>query len=114
MVIALAERGGVIQISFGSTFVSQATVDYNAARTAAANEYRLANHLEPDDPALRSFLTTYREANPYPYATLDQVLDHFDRVIEIAGVARERGRWWGSHLACISKTVGHAAFCDEA
>ena len=60
--------------------------DYGKARTAAITEYALANHLEQNDPAIMTFLGAYREKAPYPYATLDQVLDHIDRVVAIAGI----------------------------
>jgi len=86
MVVALAQAGGVVQINFGSNFISQATQDYGRARTEALVKHTESNHLANDDPATRSFLTTYREAHPYPYATLDQVLDHIDRVVEITSI----------------------------
>ena len=86
MVVAMAEKGGVIQINYGSSFLHQAAQDYGAARTAALREYQLSNHLEDDDPALRTFFDNYTRMNLYPFASLDTVLDHIDRVVEIAGI----------------------------
>ena len=74
-----------MQINYGSNFISQAAQDYGKARTAAITKYALANHLEQNDPAIIKFLSAYREKAPYPYATLDQVLDHVDRTVAIAG-----------------------------
>ncbi len=86
MVVAMAKKGGVIQINYGSSFLHQAAQDYGAKRTAAALAYQNANHLADDDPALRTFFTEYTQANAYPFATLDTVLDHIDRVVELAGI----------------------------
>ncbi len=86
MVVAMAEKGGVIQINYGSSFLFQAAQDYGAARTAAIREYQLSNHLKDDDPALRTFFENYTRINPYPFASLDTVLDHIDRVVEVAGI----------------------------
>ncbi len=61
MVRALGENGGVIQINFGSSFL-----------TAEARAYSDA---EQD-----------REEHPYPYATLEDVLDHVDRAVKLAGI----------------------------
>ncbi len=43
MIVALAEQGGVIQINFGSTFISQKSRDYGDARMAAGKQYLAAN-----------------------------------------------------------------------
>ena len=86
MVTAMAAKGGVIQINFGSSFLSEAAQDYGKARTAAALEHKEANHLADDDPALMEFVKTYTLANPYPFADLDTVLDHIDRAVELGGI----------------------------
>jgi membrane dipeptidase len=86
MVAALARQGGVIQINFGSTFVSNEARNYATDRTLAAQEYRSAHELESDDPALIAFVKAYTKSNPFPYATLETVLDHIDRAVEIAGI----------------------------
>lgn len=87
MIVALAERGGVIQINFGSTFVSQKARDYGDARMAAGKLY-LEDHPEMTAADL---YTTYPEVyaeehGPMPFATLDDVLDHFDHVVRLVGV----------------------------
>ena len=35
---------------------------------------------------MADFMAQYREAHPYPYASLDDVLDHFDRAVALAGI----------------------------
>ncbi|MGB5491671.1 MAG: dipeptidase [Woeseiaceae bacterium] len=87
MIMALAKNGGVIQINFGSTFVSQTSRDYSDARTAAGKLY-IEEHPEM---GMSELYTTYpeiyaEEHGPLPYASLDDVLDHFDHVVNLVGV----------------------------
>lgn len=86
MVKATASQGGVIQINFGSNFISQATQDFGKKRNEAVAEYMTKEELSSDNPMTRQFLKEYLAVNPYPYATLDQVLDHIDRVVELGGI----------------------------
>ena len=86
MVRALGERGGVVQISFGSVFLTPAAVAYRSAQNEAELAFALRNHLGEDDPQLKTFAERYRSDHPYPYATLDDVLDHFDRAVALAGI----------------------------
>lgn len=87
MIVALAENGGVIQINFGSSFVSQESRVYSDARSAAGKLY-IANHPDMDKSELdTTHATIYAEEHgPLPFASLDDVLDHFDHVIDLVGV----------------------------
>ena len=86
MVRAMAEKGGIIQINYGSSFLHQAARDFGNERTTAVRAYQNAQHLSDDDPKLLAFMKTYTASHPYPFADLDVVLDHIDRVVDIAGV----------------------------
>ena len=87
MIIALAENGGIIHINFGSTFISQEARDYGDARREAGEQY-LEEHPELTESFLyREFPAMYTEDNgPMPFATLDDVLDHFDHVVALTGI----------------------------
>jgi membrane dipeptidase len=87
MIIALAENGGVIQINFGSSFLSQQSRDYSDARKAAGKLY-IADHPDLSESDIyRSYAKIYAEEHgPFPFASLDDVLDHFDHVINLVGV----------------------------
>ncbi|MBZ9612676.1 dipeptidase [Rheinheimera maricola] len=78
MLKALAKNGGVVQINFGSSFVTQMANQYGALRKAAAKQAGVA-----DDAA---FELEFRKKNPYPFATLDTVLDHIDHVVKLVGI----------------------------
>lgn len=84
MLKKLAENGGLIMINFGSSFVSQKTRqwydDYKAATNKAAKKYG------DNSAELKQFKNDYRKKSPFPFATLDTVLDHIDRAVKIAGV----------------------------
>ena len=78
MIRALAKNGGVVQINFGSSFVTQMANQYNALRKAAAKQAGV----EDND----AFELAFRKKHPYPFATLDTVLDHIDHVVKLVGI----------------------------
>jgi len=87
MIVALAENGGVIHINFGSSFISQEALDYAEARSEAGEKY-LEEHQDLTESFLyREFPAMYAADNgPVPFATVDDVLDHFDHVVALTGV----------------------------
>ncbi|MDP5191351.1 dipeptidase [Rheinheimera baltica] len=78
MIKALAKNGGVVQINFGSSFVTAMANQYGALRKAAAKQAGVA-----DDDA---FELAFRKKHPYPFATLETVLDHIDHVVKLVGI----------------------------
>ncbi len=87
MIVALAAQGGVIQINFGSTFITDEARRYSTALMAAGKAY-LEEHPElGEEHVYREFPAIYAADNgPFPFATLDDVLDHFDHVVKLAGI----------------------------
>ena len=84
MIVRLAENGGVIMINFGSAFISEEAWKYGEARGEAYDAWLEETGAEEDEEAQARFREQYAEEHgPYPYATLDQVLDHFDHVVEL-------------------------------
>lgn len=86
MIKALADKGGVIMINYGSAFLTEEANGYNGKRDEVYLEYLADNELEDSTDLKDQFTEQYRKENPYPYATLEDVLDHFDHVVKIAGV----------------------------
>lgn len=82
MIKALAKNGGVIQINFGSSFISAQT---RAWREVLRNKHKEAgvSRRSPEGAAIEK---AYIAKSPYPYATLDMVLDHIDHVRDLVGV----------------------------
>ncbi len=86
MVKRLASRGGVIQILFGSGYISATTRTMSAESREAITRHFEEQGLSADSEEGRAFLEKYREENPYPYAALADLLDHFDHVRDLVGV----------------------------
>lgn len=86
MIKSLADKGGVIFINFGSTFVSQKSIEsYNAYKEAAA-QFSAENGVKADSEEAKAFTKAYQEKSPFEFATLDIVLDHFDHVVKLVGI----------------------------
>jgi membrane dipeptidase len=87
MIQALAANGGVIQINFGSSFISERTRDYYMARYEDRKRFAL-EHPELSEPEILTEHTAQYaiDNGPMPLASLNDVLDHFDRVVSLAGI----------------------------
>lgn len=87
MIVALAKNGGVIQINFGSTFISQVSRDYADARTAAGKAYMTDRPELTTSFLYRDYPAIYAEEHgPFPFASVDDVLDHFDHVVKLTSI----------------------------
>lgn len=85
MIRALAKNGGVIQINFGSGFLSQKARDWRDEMTHARDSYLEANELGEHSPEAYQFEEDYRREHPYPYATMDDLMASFEHVINLVG-----------------------------
>ena len=88
MIVALAENGGVIQINFGSSFVTQEAREYATPAFAALGAW-IAE--DPENRSMAEAMTDFypryvAEHGSFPYATVDDVLDHFDHVVSLVGI----------------------------
>lgn len=87
MITALAENGGVVHINFGSSFLTRAARDYDTPRWAESRLWLAEDPERTMNDLISDWLPRYvEEHGPYPYATLDDVLDHFDHVVALVGV----------------------------
>tara|TARA_Y100000590_G_scaffold82894_2_gene92414 strand:+ start:8616 stop:9806 length:1191 start_codon:yes stop_codon:yes gene_type:complete len=81
----LKDNGGVIQINYGSSFVTQEAQDKRATNSEKIDAYAKENGLAADDDELKDYAKKVRAENPM-YADITEVVDHFDRVVELAGI----------------------------
>ena len=86
MIKALGEAGGVIMINYGSSFITEEANQYRPKAAEAYSAYLTDNGLEGNDEIRAQFQAEYLADHPYPFATLDDVLDHIDHAVEIAGI----------------------------
>lgn len=85
MIKRLGESGGVIQINFGSSFLTAVANDYARLRGEAWDVAKEEKGLEDGDRV--AFFASYaQEHGSFPYASLDETLDHFDHVVALAGI----------------------------
>lgn len=81
MLLALKKNGGVIQINFGSSFVTSSSRSwYDQLNNKKDDAKKQGVKLSKD------FDAAYRKKNPFPFASLEQVLDHIDHVVELIGI----------------------------
>jgi len=86
MIKALAEQGGVIQVNFGSSFLTnEARAWYDELKTAR-EEYLARNGFDEHGAEAESFSSRYREEHPLPYADMDDLMAQFRHIIALAGV----------------------------
>jgi len=85
MIKRLAENGGVIQINFGSSFVTEESRDKRKANTEKINQYMKDNNLESDHPDVKDFAKKVAEDNPV-FCDVTDVADHFDHVVGLVGI----------------------------
>jgi membrane dipeptidase len=84
MIKALGKNGGVIQINFGSTFVTKRANAWSKKRSA--EQKAVEEKFGKDSDEYKGFRTNFGTENPLPYATLDSVLDHIDHVVKLIGI----------------------------
>jgi membrane dipeptidase len=85
MIKALAKNGGVIQINFGSSFLSQEAFEWHETMDELRTVYIEANGLDEHGDEAEQFEKDYRSEHPYPYATLDDLVANFEHVIKLVG-----------------------------
>jgi membrane dipeptidase len=86
MIKALAAKGGVIQINFGSTFLTAEARTWYDEMDAAREAFLEENGFDEDGEEAELFEKSYREAQPFPFATMDDLVATYQHVIDLVGV----------------------------
>ena len=81
----LKDNGGVIQINYGSSFVTQVSQDKRKANSEKIEAYAKENGLDENDETFIAYAKKVNEENPM-YADITEVVDHIDRVVKLAGI----------------------------
>ena len=85
MIKRLAENGGVIMINYGSSFLTAEANSYSSKRADGYDAWLAEKAIEASSQAQTTFRAEWKEAHPYPYADLSDVLDHIDHVVKLTG-----------------------------
>ena len=85
MIETLAANGGVIQINFGSSFLSEESRDKSNKNREKVRAYAEENGLEMGDEEFMQYAREVSRENP-TYADVTDVADHIDHVVKLAGI----------------------------
>lgn len=86
MIKKLAQKGGVIQINFGSSFLDDNYRRASEIHRNAINALLKEKNLTEESTEGKVVIEEYRKANPTLFADVETVADHIDHVVAIAGI----------------------------
>jgi membrane dipeptidase len=85
MIKLLAKKEGVIQINFGSSFLSKTSQDQFSKINTYLDEYRETQGLLENDSTYVAYAAQYLIETD-PFEEIKTVVDHIDHVVAIAGI----------------------------
>ncbi len=86
MVKTLGNNGGVIMINFGSTFLDGNVTAVRDSLREVMLDMLDAKGLKPRDEAAKPLVKAFGEAHPEMYSDVEMVVNHIERVIQLAGI----------------------------
>jgi membrane dipeptidase len=86
MIRLLAKNGGVIQISFGSSFLTDTYRLKELAARRIIEEHLAPLHLTREDSAGKAYETLYLREHPLGYADVTDVVAHITHVVRLVGI----------------------------
>ncbi|UBM57688.1 dipeptidase [Marinilongibacter aquaticus] len=86
MLKVLKENGGVIMINFGSTFLDGEVTQTREKLRKELNEILEAKGLKMRDKEAKPLVEQFFKEHPEAYSDVEKVVDHIDRVVQIAGI----------------------------
>jgi len=86
MIALLAKKGGVIQINFGSSFLTEAYRRKDLAARSAIDAHLASLNLTRSDSAGKVYERLYRRDHPLGYADVTDVVAHIAHVVRLAGI----------------------------
>lgn len=87
MVKLLGEKGGVIQINFGSYFLTQEANQFETKKYVQLDDFIKKNKLSgEEDPLAKAEAARLDSLHPYPFADISDVVNHIKRAVELAGI----------------------------
>jgi membrane dipeptidase len=86
MITRLGEEGGVIQINFGSTFLDGTLRTRQDSLRGVFVERLAAKGMEYGDEGTEEMQDAFKVEFPSLYSDVEMVVNHIDRVVELAGI----------------------------
>ncbi len=86
MIKALAKNGGVIQINFGSEFLSIEIQKQGSKSRREIRKYLDEHKIKRDSPEAMEYQKKYWDEYPPRFADVKDVADHIDHVVKLVGI----------------------------
>jgi membrane dipeptidase len=86
MITMLAKQGGVIQIAFGSSFLTKEYREREDEGQKEVSAYLKSKNLKPEEAAGEAYIEQYRKDHPITFADVTDVANHIDHVVKLVGV----------------------------
>ncbi|RKH74336.1 dipeptidase [Corallococcus aberystwythensis] len=86
LIRVIAAKGGVVMINFGSSFLIPEAQDYSRQVDTVFQAYAKEHGLTKDRPEMKAFIETYLREHPAPLARVEDVANHIDHVVRLAGI----------------------------
>ncbi len=86
MIERLGENGGVLQINFGSAFLTAEAHEQATRYWSEVRAFLEESGVESDSPEAEAFRDQWWRGNPRIYADVSDVVAHIDHVVKLAGV----------------------------
>ena len=86
MIELMAEKGGMININFGSIFVNDECRRRFSMARQEVERMTKEKELDPDDPRVRDLWRDYLAEHPIGFADISDVANHIDHVANLVGV----------------------------
>lgn len=81
---AVTANGGIVMVNFSPGFINEETRLHNERADSLLDSLRVA--FSNDSSRVREAFGRWLEESPAPRATLSQVADHVDHIVEVAGI----------------------------
>jgi membrane dipeptidase len=85
MIRRLADNGGVIQVNFGSGFLSGELRTRREAHAEARRRFFAEHRLDEDDQDDEAAIAAWDREHPAPRGTVEDVADHIEHVVALVG-----------------------------
>ncbi len=86
MIRRMSERGGVIQINFGSMFINGAYQRASGALFGYLGQMLERRGFTLNSPQVRAARRAWEKIHPLPPVTVSDVADHIDHVVQLVGI----------------------------
>lgn len=86
MIKALADKGGVIQINFGSSIINNDVRLKYDERSKAIRSYLKENNLKYSDEQAKNFIDQYEKDHPVQNASINDIIQHIDHAVKVGGI----------------------------